>query len=50
MKKIFRRIGIVILIPVLLLVILFSLFYFPPFQNWAVRQVAVYASEKTGME
>ena len=50
MKKIFRRIGIAVLIPVLLLVILFSLFYFPPFQNWAVRQVAEYASEKTGMD
>ena len=50
MKKIFRRIGIAVTIPLLLLVVLFLLFYFPPFQNWAVRQVARYASEKTDME
>lgn len=33
------------------LVVLFAaLLYFPPFQNWAVKKVAAYASEKTGME
>lgn len=39
----------VVLVPVALLIIIFLLFYFPPFQNWAVRQVASYASEQTGM-
>ena len=49
MKKILRGCGIAISVPIVLLVLLSVLFYFPPFQNWAVRQVAEYASEETGM-
>ena len=36
--------------PFILFGLLALLFYFPPFQNWAVRQVAAYASDKMGME
>ena len=50
MKKYFKWAGIVVLVPVLLVLILFLLFYFPPFQNWAVKQVASYASEKTQLD
>ena len=32
------------------LLLLAALLYFPPFQRWAVKQVAAYASEKTGMD
>lgn len=42
--------GIAVLIPVLLLTIISLLFYFPPFQRWAVRQATSYASAQTGME
>ena len=48
-NKLVKYIGIGILLPILLFSICFLLFYFPPFQNWAVRQVADYASTKTGM-
>ncbi|WP_092111824.1 translocation/assembly module TamB domain-containing protein [Prevotella sp. KH2C16] len=50
MNRIARRVGIILAIPILLILILVGLFYFPPFQNWAVRQVAAYASAQTGME
>jgi hypothetical protein len=50
MKKIAKWAGIIIAIPILLFILLVLLFYFPPFQNWAVKRVAAYASEKTGME
>ena len=50
MKKILRGIGITLLVPVILFVLLFALFYFPPFQNWAVKQVAEYASEEMEMQ
>lgn len=50
MSKTHKRIGIVLLTPLVLVVLLFALFYFPPFQNWAVRQVSAYASEQTGMD
>ena len=33
-----------------LVVLLAVLLYFPPFQNWAVKHVSAYASEKTGMD
>ncbi|MDD4534694.1 MAG: translocation/assembly module TamB domain-containing protein [Prevotella sp.] len=50
MSKYLKWGGIAILIPVLLIALLFALFYFPPFQRWAVRQVAAYASEEMNME
>ncbi len=42
--------GIAVLIPVSLLTITTLLFYFPPFQRWAVKQVTSYASDKMGMD
>lgn len=50
MNRITRRVGVILAIPIVLILILIGLFYFPPFQNWAVRQVAAYASASTGME
>ena len=50
MKKVFKWIGIAILIPVLLFLLLTVLLYLPPVQNWAVKKVATYASEQTGMD
>ena len=49
MKKALKWIGISVLIPILLFALLAGLLYFPPFQQWAVRQASSYASEKTGM-
>ncbi len=50
MKKAFWWILGILLSPILLFLILTLLLYFPPVQNWAVDQVAAYASEKTGMQ
>lgn len=50
MKRIFKWIGIVLLVPILLFVTLAILIYIPPVQNWIVKQVTSYASDKTGME
>lgn len=50
MSKYFKWVGITIAIPFLLFTILFLLFYFPPFQNWAVRQATAYASERMGLD
>lgn len=50
MKKIAKWIGIAVITPFLLILILAVLLYLPPVQNWAVKQVAAIASEKTGME
>ena len=50
MKKYIKWAGIVVGVPVVLVFILFLLFYFPPFQNWAVKQIASYASEKTQLD
>lgn len=41
--------GVIVLTPVLLFITLTVLLYIPPVQNWVVRQVVAYASEKTGM-
>ena len=49
MRKLYKWVGAAIGVPFLLLAILFLLFYFPPFQNWAVRKTTAYASEKMGM-
>ena len=40
----------IIVTPFILFAILAILFYFPPFQKWAVKQVTAYASEKTKTE
>ena len=50
MKRYAKWGGVLLLTPVLLFVFLSLLFYFPPFQRWAVRQAAAYASGKTGMQ
>ena len=50
MKKWFRRIGIVCLIPVILVLLVSVLLYIPGFQNFAVRKATAYASEATGMK
>lgn len=50
MRKTFKWIGIVLLTPILFFMILALLLYSPPVQNWAVRHVASYASEQTGMD
>ena len=50
MKKAFLWIGIVLLSPIILFIILTTLLYVPPIQNWAVDIAAEKASEATGME
>jgi hypothetical protein len=49
MSKAAKWSALAVATPVVLLIVLFLLFYFPPFQNWAVKQVAAYASEQTGI-
>ena len=50
MKKLFKWIAAIVLMPILLFLLLTILLYLPPVQNWVVRQVASYASEQTGMD
>ena len=50
MRKALKWIGIVVLTPILLFIILATLLYLPPVQNWAVQKVVAVASEKTSME
>lgn len=50
MKRWMKRIGIVCLIPVVLVILVSILLYIPPFQNFAVRSVARYTREATGMD
>lgn len=46
MNKALKWLVAIVLAPILLFLILTLLLYFPPVQNWAVRQVASSASEK----
>ena len=50
MKKYAKWVGIVVITPFVLILLLAVLLYLPPVQNWAVKQVASYASESTGMD
>ena len=50
MKRVIKWLAIILLTPILLFFILTLLLYLPPVQNWAVRQVASYASHETGMD
>ncbi|MGP1549030.1 MAG: translocation/assembly module TamB domain-containing protein, partial [Prevotella sp.] len=50
MRKAVKIIGIIVAVPVFLFFIIAALFYFPPFQSWAVKRVTSITSEKTGME
>lgn len=49
MKKVMKWVGIAILTPILIFLLLTILIYLPPVQNWAVKTVAKYASDETGM-
>ena len=53
MKPVVRKsliaVAAVVATPIVILVLLAVLLYVPPVQNWAVKQVASYASESTGM-
>ena len=48
MKRYAKWAGITVLTPLALIFLLSILLYLPPVQNWAVKQVAAYASESTG--
>ena len=48
--QILKWVSMVVLTPILLFAICAALLYFPPVQNWAIKHVAAYASEQTGME
>lgn len=50
MKRFMKWTAVVILTPILLVILFSVLLYLPPVQNWAVKQVMLYASESTGME
>ena len=50
MKKVVKWGSIIVLVSALLITLLTLLFYFPPFQNWAVKQASAYASQKMGMQ
>ncbi|MBR6016302.1 MAG: phage tail protein, partial [Prevotella sp.] len=50
MKKFLKWAGVAVLVPVVLFSSLAALFYFPPFQRWAVKQASAYASDKTNMD
>ena len=50
MKKLMKWGSIILLTPILLILLLTVMLYLPPVQNWAVKQVAAYASESTGMD
>ena len=45
-----KRIGIVLLIPVVLVLLVSVLLYIPPVQNFAVKKAAYYASKASGMQ
>lgn len=49
-RKVLKILGLIIGTPVVLVLLLAVLLYLPPVQNWAVRQVAAYASRTTGMD
>lgn len=49
-KKIFKWVGIVLLTPIILFIILFTLLYVPPIQNYLRGIATEYASEATGMK
>lgn len=50
MKKRIKRISVILLTPFAIFLLLAALLYIPPIQNWAVKQVAAYASSATGMD
>lgn len=50
MKKYVKWGSVILFSPMLLILLLAVMLYLPPVQNWAVRQVASYASESTGLD
>lgn len=50
MRKTLKWAGVIVLTPVLLFLVLAMLLYVPAVQNWVVKQVVAYASDKTGMD
>ena len=50
MKKSMRWLIAIVVAPVVLFLLLVVLLYCPPVQNWAVKQVATYVSNHTGMQ
>ena len=50
MSKYVKWAGIAVSVPVVLIIVLSLLFYFPPFQRWAVGKVTAYASEEMNMQ
>lgn len=48
-KKTMKWVAVALLTPFLLIALLAIMLYLPPVQNWAVKKVAAYASESTGM-
>ncbi len=50
MRKYLKWVGVAVATPILLVIILTLLFYFPPFQRWAVNRATAYASEEMGMD
>ena len=50
MKKGLKWLVAIVTTPVILFLVLVALLYCPPVQNWAVKHVAAYVSESTGME
>ena len=49
-KRSLKWLIAIVATPVILFLILVALLYCPPIQNWAVKHVTAYVSEKTGME
>lgn len=50
LRRICRWTAGILLTPIVMVALLLMLFYMPPVQQWAVRRVAAYASEQTGMD
>lgn len=50
MKKSLKWLIAVVATPVILFLLLIALLYCPPVQNWAVKRVAAYVSDRTGMD
>lgn len=49
-KKRKKWLAAIVLAPISLFIFLLVLLYLPPVQNWIVKKIANYASEKTGLE
>ena len=50
MNRSLKWLVAIVATPVILFLILVALLYCPPVQNWTVKHITAYVSEKTGME